>query len=154
LVKDPIHVIQCSNPFIVLYFENRNWPVARLKWLSFFSWFFVSTLNSNFGYIFCWSVMRWYFFEFEKQDAQALLRNVVSFLNIYFINMHNNQKLNSWSHDPYRKALLVLRAPFIDSNCLLDQKGLLNASNAGYSSWLWKKGKFTSSKRCLRVSRI
>jgi hypothetical protein len=30
LVKDPTHIIQC-NPLIVLYFENRNQPVARLK---------------------------------------------------------------------------------------------------------------------------
>jgi len=32
LVKDPTHAIQC-NPLIVLYFENRNWPGVRLKWL-------------------------------------------------------------------------------------------------------------------------
>jgi hypothetical protein len=44
------HTIQCSS-LIVLYFENRNRPVARLKWL-IFSWFFVSILNSDFGYIF------------------------------------------------------------------------------------------------------
>ena len=30
LVKDPTHIIQC-NPLIVLYFENRNQPVAKLK---------------------------------------------------------------------------------------------------------------------------
>ena len=44
-----------------------------------------------------------------------------------------------WSHDPYGKALQVLRAPFISSDCLLDQKGLLKARNVGYGSWLWKK---------------
>jgi hypothetical protein len=33
-----------------------------------------------------------------------------------------------------------LRSPFIGSDCLLDQKGLLKARNAGYGSWLWKKG--------------
>jgi hypothetical protein len=33
-----------------------------------------------------------------------------------------------------------LRSPFIGSNCLLDQKGLLKARNAVYGSWLWKKG--------------
>ena len=88
LVKDPTHVIQCS-PSIVLYFENKNQPVVRLKW--FFPWFFLSTLNSDFGYIFWWSVMRWHFYEFRKQDAQALSRKVVSFLSIYFISMHNNQ---------------------------------------------------------------
>jgi len=51
LVKDPTHVIQCS-PLIVLYFERekKNGTIVRLKWL--FPWFFVSILNSNFGYIF------------------------------------------------------------------------------------------------------
>ena len=34
------------------------------------------------------------------------------------------------------KTLQVLRSPFIGSNCLLDQKGLLKARNAGYGSWL------------------
>jgi hypothetical protein len=48
LVKDPTHVIQCS-PLIILYFENRNRPVVRLKW--HFPWFFVSTLNYDFWYI-------------------------------------------------------------------------------------------------------
>ena len=38
------------------------------------------------------------------------------------------------------KALQVLRSPFIGSDCLLDQKGLFKARNAGYGSWLWKKG--------------
>jgi hypothetical protein len=51
LVKDPTHVIQCS-PLIVLYFENRNRTVVRLIWPLFFPWFFVSILNSDFGYIF------------------------------------------------------------------------------------------------------
>jgi hypothetical protein len=34
------------------------------------------------------------------------------------------------------KTLQVLRSPFIGSNCLLDQKGLLKARNAVYGSWL------------------
>jgi hypothetical protein len=50
-------------PLIVMYFKNRNWHVVRLKCL-FFSWFFVSILNSTFGYIFGWSVMRWPLCEF------------------------------------------------------------------------------------------
>jgi hypothetical protein len=33
-----------------------------------------------------------------------------------------------------------LRSPFIGSDCLLDQKGLLKARKEGYGSWLWKKG--------------
>jgi hypothetical protein len=39
-----------------------------------------------------------------------------------------------------------LRSPFIGSDCLLDQKGLLKARNAGYGSWLMKERDFTSSK--------
>jgi len=45
-----------------------------------------------------------------------------------------------------KKTLQVLRSPFIGSDCLLDQKGLLKARNAGYGSWLMKERKFTSSK--------
>jgi hypothetical protein len=44
------------------------------------------------------------------------------------------------------KTFQVLRSPFIGSNCLLDQKGLLKARNAGYGSWLMKARKFTGSK--------
>jgi len=51
-----------------------------------------------------------------------------------------------------------LRLPFIGSNCLLDQKGLLEARNVGYGSWLWlmamKERKFTGSKGVLRVLKI
>ena len=35
---------------------------------------------------------------------------------------------------PYGKALRVLKAPFIGSDCLLDQKGFLESHNAGYGS--------------------
>ena len=67
LVKDPTHAIQC-NPLIVLYFlEKRNWLVVRLKWL--FPWFFVSILNSNFGYIFWLFVIRWPFMNFKKNKV-------------------------------------------------------------------------------------
>ena len=86
LVKDPTHYSMQS--FDCLVFWKQKWPVVRFKMT--FSWFFVSTLNSDFGYIFWWSVMRWHFYEFQKQDAQALSRKVVSFLSIYFISMHNN----------------------------------------------------------------
>jgi hypothetical protein len=70
------------NPLIVLYFKNRNWPIVRLKWL--FPWFFVSILNSNFGYIFWLSVMRWPFMNFKKNKVpesklEALSRKIVSF---------------------------------------------------------------------------
>ena len=70
------------NPLIVLYFKNRNWPIVRLKWL--FPWFFVSILNSNFGYIFWLSVMRWPFMNFKKNKVpesklEALSRKIISF---------------------------------------------------------------------------
>jgi len=50
LVKDPTHAIQCS-PLIVLYFEReKKWNHCKIKMA--LPWFFVSILNSNFGYIF------------------------------------------------------------------------------------------------------
>jgi hypothetical protein len=62
--------------------ERKNRPVVRLKWL--FPWFFVSILNSNFGYIFWFSVMRWSFMNFKKNKVpgsklEALSRKIVSF---------------------------------------------------------------------------
>ena len=71
------HTIQCS-PLIVLYLEKQKWPVVRFKMT--FSWFFVSTLNSDFGYIFWWSVMRWHFYRFQKQDAQLYQERLFLFL--------------------------------------------------------------------------
>jgi len=44
------------------------------------------------------------------------------------------------------KTLQVLRSPFIGSDCLLDQKGLLKARNAGYGSWLMKERKIQAQK--------
>ena len=44
------------------------------------------------------------------------------------------------------KTLQVLRSPFIGSDCLLDQKGLLQARNAGYGSWLMKERKIQAQK--------
>jgi CRISPR/Cas system-associated endoribonuclease Cas2 len=62
--------------------EKKNWLVVRLKWL--FPWFFVSILNSNFGYIFWLSVMRWPFMNFKRNKVpesklEALSRKIVSF---------------------------------------------------------------------------
>ena len=62
--------------------EKKNWLVVRLKWL--FPWFFISILNSNFGYIFWLSVMRWPFMNFKKNKVpesklEALSRKIVSF---------------------------------------------------------------------------
>ena len=84
----------CS-PLIILYFENRNWPVERLKWL------FSMVLCVNFN-IWSWVYLlivcdEVTFLWISKQDAkvktQALSREVVSlfFLSTYFINMHNNK---------------------------------------------------------------
>ena len=87
LIKDPTHYSMQSFDCLVSW--KQKWPIVRFKMTC--SWFFVSILNSDFGYIFWWSVMRWHFYEFQKQDAQALSRKVVSFLSIYFISMHNNQ---------------------------------------------------------------
>jgi hypothetical protein len=75
-------LFKICNPLIVLYFKNRNWPIVRLKWL--FPWFFVSILNSNFGYIFWLSVMRWPFMNFKKNKVpesklEALSRKIISF---------------------------------------------------------------------------
>ena len=46
----------------------------------------------------------------------------------------------------WKKTLQVLRSPFIGSDCLLDQKGLLRARNAGYGSWLMKERKIQAQK--------
>jgi len=76
-VKDPTHAIQCS-PLIVLYFENKNWPVVTLKWL--FSWFFVSILNSDPKYIIWWHVMGWYFCEFQNKMLRLYQERLFVFL--------------------------------------------------------------------------
>jgi hypothetical protein len=76
-VKDPTHAIQCS-PLIVLYFENKNWPVVTLKWL--FSWFFVSILNSDPRYIIWWHVMGWYFCEFQNKMLRLYQERLFVFL--------------------------------------------------------------------------
>ena len=58
--KDPTHYSMQSFDCLVSW--KQKWPVVRFKMT--FSWFFVSTLNSDFGYIFWWSVMRWHFYRF------------------------------------------------------------------------------------------
>ena len=83
------------NPLIVLYFENWNWPVARLKWL-FFSWFFVSILNSDFGYIFLMVCGEVTFCGFQEtrcssQNLRLYQERLFLFFSTNFINMHNNQ---------------------------------------------------------------
>ena len=34
-IKDPTHVIRNIQSFDFMYFENRNWPVIRIKWFFF-----------------------------------------------------------------------------------------------------------------------
>jgi len=69
--------------------------MTRCKIQMTFSWFFVSVLIFDLGYIFWWSTMRWPSMNFKKQDAQvkteALSRNVVFFFSTNFISMHNDQ---------------------------------------------------------------
>jgi len=67
LVKDPTHIIQNIQSFDCLVFWNRNWPVVRLKWL--FSWFFVSVLTFDHGYIFWRSAMRWPSVNFKENKS-------------------------------------------------------------------------------------
>jgi len=50
LVKGQHTSFNTCSSLIILYFENRNWPFKRLKWL--FPWFFVLILISDLGYIF------------------------------------------------------------------------------------------------------
>ena len=76
LVKDPTHYSKQS--FDCLVFWKQKWPVVRFKMT--FSWFFVSILNSDFGYIFWWSVMRWHFYRFQKQDVRERLFLFLAFI--------------------------------------------------------------------------
>ena len=81
LVKDPTHYSMQS--FDCLVFWKQRWPVVRFKMT--FSWFFVSTLNSDFGYIFWWSAMRW-----------------------PSVNLKENNRLKSKLEDLSRKTVLFL----------------------------------------------
>jgi len=91
-VNDPTNAIQCS-PLIVLYFENRNWPVVILKRL--FPWFFVSVLIFDLGYIIWWSVNKVTLCEFQgKQKAQVKTWGFIKkdfFFSTNLISMHNNK---------------------------------------------------------------
>jgi hypothetical protein len=138
--------------WFVLYFENRNWPVARLKWL-FFSWFFIFILNSDFGYIFWWSVIRWPFVNFKNKMLRLYQERLFLFLafilSTYIITsslIHEVTTLIEKLFQFWERRLSVQIAYLIEN-------GFLKACNVGYGSWLWKKRKFTSSKRCLRVSK-
>jgi hypothetical protein len=73
-----------------------NTEMTRCKIKMTFSWFFVSVLIFDLGYIFWWSMMRWPSVNFKKQKGSSQnLRihqeRLFSFLSFYFISMHNNQ---------------------------------------------------------------
>jgi hypothetical protein len=62
----------------------REKKLTRCKIKMVFPWFFVSILNSNFGYIFWLSVMRWPFMNLwenkvPESKLEALSRKIVSF---------------------------------------------------------------------------
>ena len=76
VIKDPTHYSMQSFDCLVSW--KQKWSVERFKMT--FSWFFVSTLNSDFGYIFWWSVMRRHFYRFQKQDAQLYQKRLFLFL--------------------------------------------------------------------------
>jgi hypothetical protein len=66
---------------IVMYFDNRNWPVVRLKMA--FSWLFVSILDSNLGASFdgLWRGDLLYIFQKNKMlksKLEALSKKIVS----------------------------------------------------------------------------
>ena len=97
-IKDPTHVIRNIQSFDCHVFWKQKLTSCKTKmaFFSFFSWIFVSILDSDFGYIFWGSVMRWPFLWIKKKQdvkvkTQALSRKVVSLLRTYFISMHNNQ---------------------------------------------------------------
>ena len=120
----------------------------RLKWL--FSWFFVLILIFDLGYTFRWSVMRWPSVNFRKIKGSSqnlrIHQEILFFLAPILSSCLITSSLIHEATTLMEKTLQVLRASFIGSNCLLDQKGLLKARNAGYGSWLMKERKFIGSK--------
>jgi len=83
--------------FDCLVFWKQKWLVVRLKWL--FSWFFVSVLIFDLGYIFWWSAIRW-----------------------PSVNFNENKKLKSKLEDSSRKFVffwaLILSACIIISSLI------------------------------------
>ena len=154
LVKDPTHVIQCS-PLIVLYFWKQKWPVVRLKWL--FSWFFVSVLIFNLGYIFWWSAMRWPSVNFKKQKAQSQnLRihqeRLFSFLAPILLACIITSSLIHEATTLMEKLFKFWERHLSVQIVYLIKKGFLKHVMQVMVHGLWKKGKFRL-KKCLRVSK-
>jgi hypothetical protein len=94
----PTYVIQNIHPLIVMYFENRNWPIVRLKWLFFFFffmvlcnhfrlWFWVHLLRVYDEVTFLWISKN----KMLKSKLRFYQQKVVFLLSTYFISMHNNQ---------------------------------------------------------------
>ena len=68
--------------------------MTHCKFKMIFSWFFMSVLIFDLGYIFSRSAMRWPLCEFQKQDSSQIsgfIKRGCFFLSFYFISMHNNQ---------------------------------------------------------------
>ena len=87
-------LFEIYSPLIVMYFENRNWPVVRLKWFLFFMvlcihfrlWFWAYLLMVCNEVTFC---------EFQKtkgssQNLRIHQERLFSFFSITSISMHNN----------------------------------------------------------------
>jgi hypothetical protein len=107
-----------------------------------FSWFFVSILDFDFGYIFFFMVCDEVTFcifqktKMLKSKLEALSKRLFPFLASILSACIITISLIHEATNPYGKTLSVLRAPFIGSDCLLDQKRLLEARNVGYGLWL------------------
>jgi len=75
-------LFEIYSPLIVMYFENRNWPVVRLKWLFFFMvlcihfrlWFWGISFDGLW-----WGDLYVNFKNKTQVKSQALSREVVSF---------------------------------------------------------------------------
>jgi hypothetical protein len=92
--KSPTHVIQNIQSFDCHVFWKQKWTRCQIKMA--FSWFFVSILDSEFGYLFWWFVMRWPSVYSKKttcssQNLRLYQGRVFPFFITYFISMHNNK---------------------------------------------------------------
>jgi len=93
-IKDPTHVIRNIQSFDCHVFWKQKLTRCKTK-MVFFSWFFVSILDSDFGYIFWWSMMRW-----------------------LSVNFKENKRLKSKLEDSSRKIVFFFLAPIL-SACII-----------------------------------
>jgi len=71
LIKDLTHVIRNIQSFDCHVFWKQNLTCCKTKMAFFLSWFFVSVLTFDLGYIFWRSAMRWPSVNFKKQKTQV-----------------------------------------------------------------------------------